>query len=81
MANVTIKVDDDLLRRARGKAAGQGTSLSAVVEDLLEQYAGRSDAAAAIADLFALADGAGVAIGSDGITWTRDELNDRAQLR
>jgi predicted HicB family RNase H-like nuclease len=37
MSNLTIKVDDDLLRRARGKAAEQGTSLSAVVGELLEQ--------------------------------------------
>lgn len=81
MTNVTIKVDDDLLRRARTKAAEQGTSLSAVVEELLEQYAGRSDAAAAIADFIALADGAGATVGPDGITWTRDELHDRAQLR
>jgi predicted transcriptional regulator len=81
MTNVTIKVDDDLLRRARGKAAERGTSLSAVVEELLEQYAGSSDAATAIGDFIALADRAGAAIGSGGITWTRDELHDRAQLR
>jgi len=39
MANLTLAVDDDLLRRARVRAAEQGTSVNAVVRDLLIAYA------------------------------------------
>ncbi|MEE2768654.1 MAG: hypothetical protein VX833_05520 [Actinomycetota bacterium] len=39
MANLTLALDDDLLRRARVRAAEQGTSVNAVVRDLLGGYA------------------------------------------
>ena len=39
MANLTLAIDEDLLRRARVRAAGQGTSVNAVVRDLLGGYA------------------------------------------
>ena len=39
MANLTLAIDDDLLRRARVRAADQGTSVNAVVRDLLSGYA------------------------------------------
>ena len=38
MANLTLAVDDDLLHRARVRAAEQGTSVNAVVRDLLTAY-------------------------------------------
>ena len=47
MANLTLAVDDDLLRRARVRAAEQGTSVNAVVRDLLIAYAAGDRAAAA----------------------------------
>ena len=39
MANLTLAIDEDLLRRARVRAAGQGTSVNAVVRELLVGYA------------------------------------------
>lgn len=35
MKNITIRIDDNLYRRARMKAAEQGTSISALVRDFL----------------------------------------------
>ena len=81
MTNLTVAVDDGVVARARRKAAEQGTSLSALVGEFLEDYAGRQDAAAALRELFEIADRAGGSVGEGGITWTRDELHDRANLR
>jgi hypothetical protein len=39
MSNLTISVDDELVRRARIKAIQEGTSLSAKVRDFLASYA------------------------------------------
>ena len=38
MANLTLAIDEELLRRARVRAAEQGTSVNAVVRDLIEGY-------------------------------------------
>jgi plasmid stability protein len=38
MANLTLAVDDDLLHRARVRAATDGTSVNAVVRELLTAY-------------------------------------------
>jgi post-segregation antitoxin (ccd killing protein) len=45
MKNVTVTVDDDLYRRARVRAAEDGTTVSAVVKSALREYA--SDATVA----------------------------------
>lgn len=81
MANVTITVDDDLLRRARTRAADEGRSLSAVVGDLLIDYAGPGRASTARAEFLELAAASTASSGSGGRTWTRDELYDRTSLR
>ena len=39
MANLTLALDGDLLRRARVRAASQDTSVNAVVRELLAGYA------------------------------------------
>ena len=39
MVNLTLAIDGDLLRRARVRAAGQDTSVNAVVRELLAGYA------------------------------------------
>ena len=38
--NLTIVVDDEVLRRARIRALEQGTSVNAVLREFLESYAG-----------------------------------------
>lgn len=45
MSNLTISVDDELIRQARIRAIEQGTSVSAKVREFLTQYA-RGDAPA-----------------------------------
>jgi hypothetical protein len=39
MSNLTISVDEELIKRARVRAIQQGTSLSAKVREFLAQYA------------------------------------------
>ena len=45
MSNLTISVDDELIRQARIKAIKQGTSVSAKVREFLAQYARGTDTA------------------------------------
>ena len=72
--NLTITVDDELLRRARIRALTQGTSVNAVLREFLESYAG-SDAERTARDRLAtLARSSTASSGSDGRTWTRDEV-------
>ena len=47
MATLTLALDDDLLRRARVRAAEQETSVNAVVRELLTTWAAGDRAAAA----------------------------------
>jgi plasmid stability protein len=76
MANLTITVDSEILKRARLRATEQGTSVNAVVRDYLEQYAGtRSAQEQALAKILALSDEARAHRGRR--TWTRDELHER----
>ena len=44
MANLTISIDDDLLRRARIRAAERGTSVNAVLRLYLTEWIGRRSA-------------------------------------
>lgn len=76
MPNLTITVEPDLLKRARVKAAQEGTSVNAVLRDYLEAYTGlkgqREEAARAILALSERARS-----GHQGKRWTRDELHER----
>ena len=44
MANLTITVDDHLLKRARLRALEQGTSVHALLREYLRRYAGTASA-------------------------------------
>lgn len=77
MSNLTITVDEEVLRKARIRALEQGSSVNAVLRELLEAYAGvRDSQAAAAADLIALSKKSRSRRG--GRRWTRDELYDRS---
>ena len=54
MANLTLAIDDDLLHRARVRAAEQGTSVNAVVRALLVAYSAADRVEAARRRLVAL---------------------------
>jgi plasmid stability protein len=76
MGNLTIAVDEEVLRRARIRALQQGTSVNAVLRELLEAYAGVLDEQArAAADLLALSKTATSRRGK--ARWSRDELHER----
>lgn len=77
MTNLTLTIDDDILRRARIRALELGTSVNALVRDYLGQVAGRSTAAEGIAEFLDATRGTGAGSGSEGRTWTRDDLYDR----
>jgi plasmid stability protein len=76
MANLTIVVDDALLKRARVRAAELGTSVNAVLRDHLAQWVVADESQArAVASL--LERSRRSRSGRGGRTWTREELHDR----
>jgi plasmid stability protein len=81
MANLTITLSDDVIRRARVRAVEQGTSVNALVAAYLERYAGPDPAREATAAFLELADTTAAGSGGGGRTWTRDELYDRPNVR
>ncbi len=77
MANVTLTIDDHLLKRARARALELDTSVNALVRDYLEGFAGEGVAREGARDFLALAEKAGASSGGEGRTWTRADLHDR----
>jgi len=77
--NLTITIDDEVLRRARIRALEQGTSVNAVLRRFLESYAGAEQEAAARSRLVALARSSGASSGPGGRGWTRGELYERGR--
>ena len=77
MANLTISVDDVLLKRARIKALEGGTSVNALLREYLEAYTGTQQTQRALAGFADLADRSVASSGPAGRSWTRDELHDR----
>lgn len=73
MSNLTISVDDELIRQARIKAIEQGTSVSAKVREFLTQYA-RGDLPAAPTTSIALP----VFDGSSGLHPGIDPLSNKS---
>ncbi|MCA9561777.1 MAG: hypothetical protein KC583_24695 [Myxococcales bacterium] len=74
--NLTITVDDEILKRARIRALEENTSVNAILRDYLESYAGvaarRRDALAHLLELSRRSDA-----GRGEARWTRDELHER----
>jgi hypothetical protein len=76
MANLTITVDDQILKKARLRALEQGTSVNAVLRAYLDRYAGAVSAhEEAVEGLIQLAKAARAGRGRR--SWTRDELHER----
>ncbi len=76
MANLTIAVDERVLKRARIKALEQGTSVNAVLRSFLEQYVLEVDARRrAVREILALSRTSRAGRGDR--RWSRDELHDR----
>ncbi|MDG2427521.1 MAG: hypothetical protein P8M16_03755 [Acidimicrobiales bacterium] len=71
MANLTLVVDDDLLHRARVRAAEEETSVNAVVREMLASYSAVDRIDAARRRLVALS--VSSAAGSGGRSITGDQ--------
>ena len=73
--NLTLSVDDDVVREARRRAEAMGTSVNQLVREYLEQLAGKRDPAAVAAELERLwKEGSG---NSHGWKFNRDEIHER----
>ncbi|MBS0154188.1 MAG: hypothetical protein JSS38_06330 [Nitrospira sp.] len=76
MANLTIVIEGDTLKRARMRALEEGTSVNAVVRDYLADYAGmKAQKEKAIHDLLRLSQGTKTRRGNR--RWTREDLHER----
>jgi hypothetical protein len=81
VANLTVTVDERVLRRARIKALEQGTSVNALVSDYLVRFAGLGTTEKALAEFLEIARRSHASSGSGGRTWRREDLYDRPVLR
>lgn len=84
MANLTITVDDQVLKRARMRALERGTSVNAVLAEYLRMFAGEATVQAQTTrSLIELAaentrkGGRSRARTRGGRRWTRDQLHER----
>lgn len=74
MANLTITVDEDVLRRARIRALQRNESVNRYLAETLERYADASDDEA-VTELLSLARAFSTGHVGAGRGWTRDELH------
>ena len=77
MANLTITIDDDLLKRARLRALERNTSVNALLREYLEAFAGERSGTAARNRFAAIARAASSSSGGKGRSWSRDDLHER----
>jgi plasmid stability protein len=76
MANLTIAIDDEILKQARIRAIEQGTSVNAVLRDYLAGYAGaNARQEKALRSLVRLSQRSKARRGTS--RWTRDDLHER----
>ena len=76
VANLTLTVDETVLRPARIRALEQHTSLNAVVRELLEAYAGVDGRVAAMATFLDIAERSGAGAAGVGGARRRDGIYD-----
>ena len=81
MSNITIALEDSLLRRARIKAVQSGTTVNAVLRDKLREFVGETesepDHVKSIRKFLELARKSKG--NSRGQKWTREELYERGR--
>ena len=77
MTNLTLTVDEDVLRKARIRALELGTSVNSLVREYLKQVVGRSTATEGVTEFLEVTRDAGASSDSGGRTWTRDDLYER----
>lgn len=77
MTNITMSLEDDLVKKVRKLAVERNTSMTALVRETLRQLAAQEDFRTEehIAELEAAFNSASAKVGKR--TWTRDELHER----
>lgn len=76
MANITLKVDDELLEKARQLAALKKTSVNAIIRKRLEEFVSTdANRQAALKGLESFYRRTKAKVGAK--TWTRDDLHER----
>jgi predicted transcriptional regulator len=76
MANITLKIDDELLDKARRLAFQRKTSINAIVQQKLEEFVSTDlSREATLAGLESFFQQSKARVGKK--TWTRDELHER----
>lgn len=77
--NLTLAIDDQILKRARLRALQEDTSVNAVVGSFLGAYAGlaESDAEGPIESVIAHSMSVSAGSGSSGRSWRREDIYDR----
>ncbi len=77
MANLTITVDEETVKRARIRALEEGTSVNALLRSYLEEYSGvRREKMEAWREIQEIARSSGMGSGGKGLP-RREELYDR----
>ena len=80
MANLTLKIPDEDLKRARIQAIREGTSVNEVVRRFLKEYGGRPDRVReAVEEILRLSDEARYSSG--GRKWKREDAYDPKRSR
>jgi biotin-(acetyl-CoA carboxylase) ligase len=77
MTNLTLSIDDELLKRARIHALEQDTSVNTLVRDYLENLVAERSPRSGMAEFLVVARSVHAGSGKRGRTWTRDELYER----
>lgn len=77
MANLTLSIDDQLLKRARVRALEEDTSVNALVRDYLEGFAARGSHSSGMEGFLTWAESVHASSGPGGRAWTRDDLHER----
>jgi hypothetical protein len=77
VANLTLTIDERLLKRARVRALEQDTSVNALVRSYLEEFTGGGARPEGLTGFLALTESIHAASGPAGRSWTRDELHER----
>ena len=76
MTNLTIAIDETIVRKARVRAINEGTSVSARVREFLADYAQGNDRRQIAGEAF-LAAARRSKANSEGASWSREDAHDR----
>ena len=77
MSNITMTLDDEIIKKVKKIAVEKNTTLTGLVRDYLTGIAKREDQRMeeVIAELTGIMNSSNMVVGE--ITWTRDELHER----